>query len=442
MMIRLLRPAFVVAAIFLSFGMGAAWAEYEIFVDNSGNNSVTVYSRTGGGNIAALRTISGAATGLNSPEGLAVDPVNKEIFVANDFPANGTVTVYDLTASGNVAPKRTIVGAGTGMDTPRGLVVDTVNDELIVVQVGTPAITVYDRTATGNATPKRTIAGATTGLNGPIGVSIDTVHNVIAVANITGNSITVYSRLANGDVAPTRTIAGVATGLHQPESVVIDPVSQELSVVNFGTPSITVYNLTDSGNVTPLRTISGVATGLNNPVGIALDAVTNELAVTNVNINTLTVYARTATGNIAPLRTIGGAATGLSFPAFLGLTTFNSTNLDVDASITASKFDALTDGLLIIRYMFGLTGPALANGALGGTVTRTDPAAIKAYLDSIRPTLDIDGNGTADGPTDGLLLLRYLFGLRGQALIFGAMGTGATRTTAQDIETYIQSVMP
>ncbi|MEO8134283.1 MAG: hypothetical protein ABI831_09930 [Betaproteobacteria bacterium] len=116
--------------------------------------------------------------------------------------------------------------------------------------------------------------------------------------------------------------------------------------------------------------------------------------------------------------------------------------LDVDQSITASKYDALTDGLLVLRYLFGLTGPSLTNGALGGTATRTDPAVIKTYLDAIRIPLDIDGNGTADALTDGLLVIRYLFGLRGSALIAGAFDPTGTRTTAAAIEAYIQSLMP
>ena len=54
--------------------------------------------------------------------------------------------------------------------------------------------------------------------------------------------------------------------------------------------------------------------------------------------------------------------------------------------------------------------------------------------------LDIDGNGTVDALTDGLLVLRYTFGLRGQPLIVGAIGGGATRTTAAQIEGYLQSL--
>ena len=56
--------------------------------------------------------------------------------------------------------------------------------------------------------------------------------------------------------------------------------------------------------------------------------------------------------------------------------------------------------------------------------------------------LDIDGNGTADALTDGLLVIRYLFGLRGPPLIDRAIGTGASRTTAPEIETYIKNLMP
>ena len=116
--------------------------------------------------------------------------------------------------------------------------------------------------------------------------------------------------------------------------------------------------------------------------------------------------------------------------------------LDIDASLAVTEYDALTDGLLVIRYLFGLTGTSLTSGALSGTATRTDPAAIKAYLDFMSSALDIDGNGTADALTDGLLIVRYLFGLRGSPLIAGAVDPLAARKTAVDIEAYLQTLMP
>jgi hypothetical protein len=51
--------------------------------------------------------------------------------------------------------------------------------------------------------------------------------------------------------------------------------------------------------------------------------------------------------------------------------------------------------------------------------------------------MDVDGNGVVDALTDGLLLLRWQFGLKGNALIAGAIGANATRTNAVDIEAYL-----
>ena len=114
-------------------------------------------------------------------------------------------------------------------------------------------------------------------------------------------------------------------------------------------------------------------------------------------------------------------------------------SLDIDGN---GSYDSLTDGLLILRYLFGLTGAALTNNAIGPGAQRTDPAQIIAYLNGIAPLLDIDANGNTSALTDGLMILRYMFGLRGAGLISGAMGSGATRTSAPQIEAYLQSVMP
>ena len=126
----------------------------------------------------------------------------------------------------------------------------------------------------------------------------------------------------------------------------------------------------------------------------------------------------------------------------IGAFEFAPANLDVDGSNAVSKYDALTDGLLILRDLFGVTGPALTDGALGGTATRTGPAAVRNHLATMRWALDVDGNYAVDPLTDGLLIVRYLSGLRGDSLIAGALGPQASRTTAPAIETYIQSLEP
>lgn len=113
--------------------------------------------------------------------------------------------------------------------------------------------------------------------------------------------------------------------------------------------------------------------------------------------------------------------------------------LDIDGSASATKYDARTDGLLAIRYMFGLTGPSLTAGALGGTASR-NATDIKTYLDANRSAFDIDGDGNVDALTDGLLIVRYLLGLRGAALVQGAFVPGHRDPAA--IEAYLGTLTP
>lgn len=53
--------------------------------------------------------------------------------------------------------------------------------------------------------------------------------------------------------------------------------------------------------------------------------------------------------------------------------------------------------------------------------------------------LDLDGNGTVDALTDGIMLLRAFFGLSGTSVTNGALGAGATRTTWAEIRVYLNS---
>lgn len=117
-------------------------------------------------------------------------------------------------------------------------------------------------------------------------------------------------------------------------------------------------------------------------------------------------------------------------------------SLDVDLSEAPTKYHALTDGQMVIRYMLGLSGSALTVGAIGPSANRSDPGDITTYLNAIRSHLDVDGNTVVDVATDGLLILRYMIGFRGDALIAGAIGSTPTRSSAQDIEAWLASLMP
>lgn len=109
--------------------------------------------------------------------------------------------------------------------------------------------------------------------------------------------------------------------------------------------------------------------------------------------------------------------------------------LDVDGNGEKSP---LTDGLLALRYLFGFSGLTLVQDAIGPGATRNDASEVEAYLDACETVmLDVDGNGQFAPLNDGLLILRYLFGFRGATLIQGAVGQGCTRCEAGPIETHL-----
>ena len=121
-----------------------------------------------------------------------------------------------------------------------------------------------------------------------------------------------------------------------------------------------------------------------------------------------------------------------------GLNQSNTINqcADIDASIMldidcSGEAKALTDGLLVLRYLFGFRDEALTAQAVEGS--RASPADIEAYLESLEPELDLDGDGVVQPLTDGLILMRSLFGFSGEALISGATALNAPNQTAEAI---------
>jgi hypothetical protein len=112
--------------------------------------------------------------------------------------------------------------------------------------------------------------------------------------------------------------------------------------------------------------------------------------------------------------------------------------LDVDLN---GAYEATTDGLLLLRSLFGFGQGFLFDNAVGNNPGRSQEQ-MSTYLTDIRPFLDIDGNGIADPLTDGVLILRRLRALTGSALIQGAVGPGATRQSPSAIENYVDMLKP
>lgn len=122
-------------------------------------------------------------------------------------------------------------------------------------------------------------------------------------------------------------------------------------------------------------------------------------------------------------------------------------NIDIDAN---GMKKPLTDGLLITRYLFGFRGNNLVSGAIDPTGGRTDASKIADWIERgrVEPSpdngnyvhLDVDQNREVTALTDGIMILRRLFGYTGDNLIAGAIGPKAARDDSGQIASYIDNL--
>jgi len=110
---------------------------------------------------------------------------------------------------------------------------------------------------------------------------------------------------------------------------------------------------------------------------------------------------------------------------------------DIDGNGSAGAF---SDGVLMLRYMIALRSLALIGGAVALDALRSTAADIEAYLGQVIDRFDIDDNGTVGAFSDGILIARFLTGLRGEALLSGAVAEDANRTTEEEIVAYLEEL--
>lgn len=260
-----------------------------------------------------------------------LDAAHDELFALTPH----AVRVFARTASGNVAPLRSIAGPSTGIYYPYKLALDPVHDELWVV--GSERLAAFPRGAGGDVAPLRTLDRNIMWPWVFEALAVDPVHDELIAATTT--TIKVFARTASGPAAtPLREIAGPATRLANPVAIALDPVRDEIvaiDYVNYATSSALLsFPRTASGNVAPARRLSGPGTTMLNPYGLVIDGGRDEVIVANSagypnypssSGNSITVFPRGATGDVPPVRLLRGNDTALGYPS------------DVDLLVTTSR---------------------------------------------------------------------------------------------------------
>lgn len=136
----------------------------------------------------------------------------------------------------------------------------------------------------------------------------------------------------------------------------------------------------------------------------------------------------------------GGSGTNLSGAVTTVLVTCQAPTLDIDNSSTATQYDAATDGLLLMRYLLGLRGSALTNGGALGATAQRDATQIGQFIAGSLPSFDVDGDGLTLATTDGVMILRRLLGITNAAAITNG-AKNSSRPDA-DVKTAIEALMP
>ena len=188
----------------------------QIALDSNGNlyiadsNDNQVLEISAGGTVS---TVVSSSAGLNSPEGVAVNPAGTQLYVADT--GNNRIISVSLPSLA-VAPL-----VSSGLNAPKAVAIDPVNGDVIVADEGDNTIKAV--TTAGVLT---TLADASNGINGPDGVAVDSAGNIY-VANTSANNVLEIS--TGGTVAPLK---GTAAGMFNfPAGVAVD-ASGDVYVAN------------------------------------------------------------------------------------------------------------------------------------------------------------------------------------------------------------------
>jgi hypothetical protein len=240
--------------------------------DNSGNGGIEilVYAPGASGTSTPIRTISGAATGLevlgqNSISALAVDSAGNTYVLAQTTESQGDlgISIFSATANGNVAPTRIIAGIATNIQFPNQIAVDSAGSIYVANSFfpGTASILIFNSSANGNVPPTSVLGGSETTMNSIQGLAVDNAGNIYVAANGTDlgggtPSILEFSAGSSGNVAPVRTISGPATTIIGLGNVAVDGAG---SVYLLSPPGILKFASNVMGNAAPTATISSIS---------------------------------------------------------------------------------------------------------------------------------------------------------------------------------------
>jgi DNA-binding beta-propeller fold protein YncE len=225
----------------------------EIVVPNALADAILVFRGSASGDEPPIRVIQGPRTKLVTPHSVSLDLEHGEILVASL--TGKRINVFRWDANGNAPPVRVITGRQTQLGHLVGIAVDPVQNLMAVAN--SEDILVFNRADDGNVAPRARIAGPKTGITdepwqmqfyeGKIYLAASNHLHVNLYSGVTlkenSKAVTddpwlnptlgfvgIWNITDNGDVPPRAMIRGPFSGLLHPVGLALNPTDGEIYV--------------------------------------------------------------------------------------------------------------------------------------------------------------------------------------------------------------------
>jgi 6-phosphogluconolactonase len=281
-----------------------------VYITNNGEGTVSELGRQADGSLVFLRAAKAGA--VDGPTGIAVDPSNRFLYVANE--GDGRIYQFRIKRdTGDLA----MVGEGSVDDgpasRPQQIAISPHGDFVYVTNAGKGAdgsIAEYMiKSATGALKPLEIFRSS--GLQQPLGIAITPNGNFVYVSDSGAGTIVVFAVESSGELKQVGSTPSLGDRTGQPGLVAVHPSGSFVYTVDRSLGTVAVFKTTADGKLSATKTYHvGISTA--GPFGIALAAVGPDVFVYTANRGVDTVSSLIVKSG--GLELVGECPTGMGYP--------------------------------------------------------------------------------------------------------------------------------
>ena len=206
----------------------------------------------------------------------------------------------------------------------------------------------------------------------------------------------------------------------------------------------TIFQATSSSNIETigfLTTATVIEPGIEFPSLDDLEIDGSGFNLVDVSINIGDDFVEIDFANSAPFSVFASGFENTYVLKFDSASVINIINAKIDNTVTTLGLDSSDVSFVGNELFINVESLAFNSSTFVRiNLVATDSISIECAEGQINPVLDIDGNCIVDALTDGLLIIRYMFGLNDNSLIEGATAANCTRCNSDEIIIYLDNL--